>query len=382
MARSLRVLVWFWGRRGGGARYTHELAKVLGESNDVDLYLSLSRQSDYFEKSSELKARARFDIDTYSNIPSFMLRGLWLPLVRRRFLCFLREHKIDVVLCSMDHLWNAYMASAIHDASALYMLTVHDASRHPGENQPWRQWLLTRDISLSDGALVLTRSVGQALQMKYKYPKERIFESVHGHFGDYVRETPRSLPVDRPVRLLFFGRIIFYKGLDILLDALALLRRKYPDVTLEIWGDGDLASYQNQLDQLDGIRLVNRWISEAEIPSIFENTDLLMLPYREASQSGVVAIGQAYGMPSIATPISGLCEQVQHEVTGIVVSEVDAASLADGIQLLIEHPERYARLSHGCLETARTELSWKRIGKDVSDALEVLHKKGRRSRRN
>lgn len=374
----MRVLLWYWGRRGGGPRYTFELAKTLAARDDVDLYLSLSRQSDYAEPFAEILARARFDVDTYSSLPGFVVSSLRLPLLRWRFGRFLREHKIDLVLCTMDHLWNFFMAGAIHDAGALYMLTVHDASRHPGENQLWRQWLLTRDIAASDGALVLTRSVGELLQRLHDYPADRIFESVHGHFGDYVRKTPRTLPAERAIRLLFFGRILPYKGLDLLLDAIVIVRERYPSVELEIWGEGDVSQYQRRIDRIGRVRLENRWLDESEIPGIFERTDLLVLPYREASQSGVVGMAHAYGMPSVVTPIPGLCEQVMHDVNGIVVSAVDVASLANGLAALIEQPERYSRLSQGGLETARNDLSWERIGETVIAAMQALNKKGRR----
>jgi glycosyltransferase involved in cell wall biosynthesis len=376
--KPLRVLLWYWGRRGGGPRYTLELAKALAARGDVELYLSLSRQSDYAKQCEVLKARARLDVDTYRSFPGFVANSLRLPLIRRQFVRFLRKYSIGVVLCTMDHLWNAYMVGSIRNSGALYMLTVHDACRHPGENQPWREWLLARDIATSDGALVLTHSVGEALQQLHDYPADRIFESAHGHFGEYVRDAPRALPEDRPVRLLFFGRILPYKGLDLLLDAMEILWIKHPNLELEIWGDGDLSQYQGRIDRMGRVRLENRWIDEADILGIFKRTDLLVLPYREASQSGVVGIAQAYGMPCVATPIPGLCEQVQHEVNGVVVSTVEATSLADGLMSLIEQPELYAHLSQGCLETARHELSWDHIGETVLAAVRALHEKGRR----
>lgn len=379
LARRLRVLLWHWGRRGGGPRYTLELARVLAERPDLEVFLSLSRQSEMYADFADIPVAGRFDINTYDSLPEFALRTLGVPLLRRRFGAFLRSAGIDVVFCTMDHLWDSFVAGAIHPAGALYLLTVHDATRHPGEDQGLRRWLLERDVAASDGALVLTESVRESLIANHGYPRERTFLSALGNFGYGRCEAPRELPRDRPVRLLFFGRIIAYKGLDLLLSALPLLRQKFPDVCLEIWGGGDLAPYRALLDGVRDVRIENRWIGEDEIAGIFQRTDLAILPYREASQSAVVATAFAAGMPCIATPIPGLREQVADGVTGLIAEDMEPASLARAIAAALGDGEQYRRMSAGCLHEANTSLNWGTIGASVAEALLQLHRQGRRN---
>lgn len=379
MVNRLRILIWHWGRRGGGPRYSLELARVLSARDDMDIHLSLSRQSEMYANFSGIPVAGRFDVDTYESAVQFGLRSVQLPFLRRRFERYIQEQKIDVVFCTMDHLWNVFMTGVIRDSSAVYLLTVHDATRHPGEDQGWRRWLLRRDIDASDAALVLTRSVGESLQDKYLYPANRIFLSAHGHFGDSNAEVePRKLPTDRPPRLLFFGRILEYKGLDLMLAALPMLRREFPTLQLEVWGTGDIAPYQAALDRVGDVRVENRWIEEAEIPSIFATTDLSVLPYREASQSGVVATAFAAGMPCIATPIPGLCEQVNNGVTGVISSGFSPAEYAEAVAKALRDPVFYARLSQNCIAATRTTLSWETIGQSVVDALHSAYAKGKR----
>lgn len=375
----LRVLLWHWGRRGGGPRYTLELARVLAARQDLRLFLSLSRQSEMYADFAGLPVAGRFDIDTYVSLPGFALRTLGVPLLRRRFGAFLRSAGIDVVFCTMDHLWDSLVGGAIHQAGALYMLTVHDATRHPGEDQGLRRWLLERDVAASDGALVLTESVRESLIANHRYPRERTFLSALGNFGYGRCDAPRKLPRDRPPRLLFFGRIIAYKGLDLLLSALPLLRQEFPGVSLEIWGGGDLTPYRSLLDGVRDVRIENRWIGEDEIAGIFERTDLAILPYREASQSAVVATAFAVGMPCIATPIPGLREQVADGVTGLIAENMEPASLARTIAAVLRDGELYRRLSAGCLHEANTSLNWGTIGASVAEALLQLHRQGRRN---
>ncbi len=383
MSTPLKVLIWHWGRRGGGPRYTLELARVLARRDDMDVYLSLSRQSEIYADFEDIPAAGCFDIDTYESIYQFGLRSLKLPLLKRRFARYLRELRIDVVFCTMDHLWGAFMASVIRDSDASYLLTVHDATRHPGEDQGWRRWLLRRDIGASDAALVLTRSVGASLQANYSYPADRVFLSAHGHFGDgSVEVDARNLPTNRPVRLLFFGRILPYKGLDLMLEALPILRREFPNLQLEVWGHGNIAPYQSAIELVGGVRVENRWIEEEEIPQIFASTDLGVLPYREASQSGVVATAFAVGMPCVATPIPGLCEQISDGATGTIAAGYSPAEYAEAVAKVLRDPAFYMRLSQNCIAVTKTTLSWETIGETVADALRGAHAKGKRQKEN
>lgn len=379
--QKLKVLIWHWGRRGGGPRYTLELARALAVRDDMEIHLSLSRQSEMYANFDGIPVVGRFDVDTYESAIQFGLRSLKLPLLRCRLARYIREQKIDVVFCTMDHLWDAFMTGVIRNSSATYLLTVHDATRHPGEDQGWRRWLLRRDIDASDAALVLTRSVGASLQANYSYPADRTFLSTLGHFGDGGNDAgTRSFPVARPARLLFFGRILHYKGLDLMLEALPLLRREFPDLGLEVWGTGDVTPYQAALDAVGNVRVENRWIEEAEIPGIFAATDLAVLPYREASQSAVVATAFAVGMPCVATPIPGLCEQVADGVTGVIATGNTPEEYAEAVAKVLRDPNFYARLSQGCVTAANTTLSWENIGLSVAEALHGVHAKGKRNR--
>lgn len=377
--KRLKVLIWHWGRLGGGPRYTLELARVLAARPDMDIFLSLSRQSETYDAFDDIPVAGRFDVDTYESVPEFLLRSAQLPHLRWSFQRYLRRNGIDVVFCTMEHLWDIFVTKAIKKGGALYLLTVHDATRHPGEDQRWRRWLLSRDIADSDGALVLTKSVGQSLAKNYHYPAERTYLSTLGHFGHSSREQPRQLPRGRPVRLLFFGRILKYKGLDLLLEALPLLRAEFPELLLEIWGEGDLSPYHELLQRIPGVRVENRWIAEHEMAGIFENTDLAVLPYREASQSGVVATAFAVGMPCVATPIPGLREQISDGETGTIASGMHARDFVSAVARILRDPEFYELLSAGCLHSTNTTLSWDTIGSSVAEALFALQQCGPRS---
>jgi glycosyltransferase involved in cell wall biosynthesis len=354
---------------------------MLAARDDLAVYMSLSRESEMYADFDGLPVSGRFDVNTYESVIQFGLRSLKLPLLRRQFARYIQEQKIDVVFCTMDHLWNSFVMGCVRDSVAAYLLTVHDATRHPGEDQSWRRWLLRRDIHASDAVLVLSRSVGASLQANYGYPSDRIFLSTLGHFGDGRSDTGvRRLPAERPAHLLFFGRILHYKGLDLMLEALPILRKEFPKLRLEVWGTGDITPYQAALDAVGDVRVENRWVKEEEIPRIFAATDLAVLPYREASQSAVVATAFSLGMPCVATPIPGLCEQVADGVTGVIATGNSPAEYAEAVAKILRDPDFYERLSLGCLQAAATTLSWDNIGLSVAEALHVACAKGKREK--
>jgi glycosyltransferase involved in cell wall biosynthesis len=139
-----------------------------------------------------------------------------------------------------------------------------------------------------------------------------------------------------------------------------MLRADGVAVELDIVGSGDLRPYA-ALWQLDGVRAKNRWLDETDIAAALLHSDLLILPYVEASQSGVAPAAASAGLPVVATPVGGLEEQVRHGVTGLIAESTAPASLAAAIRRLIEDDALYARCSSGALAHARDELGWDAI---------------------
>jgi glycosyltransferase involved in cell wall biosynthesis len=190
---------------------------------------------------------------------------------------------------------------------------------------------------------------------------DRIGLLPHGAMEFGAANRPRRLPLHRPVRLLFFGRILAYKGLDLLLDAYRALRAQGTRLELEIVGSGDIRPYADRLNGLDGVRLTNRWVEESEIGAALARTDLMVLPYVEASQSGVAAAALAAAMPTVATPVGGLSEQIRHGETGLITDEVTSQSIAVAIRRFIEDGDLYTRCSERALAHAREDLGWDAI---------------------
>jgi glycosyltransferase involved in cell wall biosynthesis len=191
--------------------------------------------------------------------------------------------------------------------------------------------------------VALSDHVKRLLVEDYRYPDERIAVLPLGPFayGDGVG-SPRRFPRDRPFRFLFFGRLLAYKGLALLIEAFQHLTAAHAEVELFIVGQGDLGSYQESLTATPRVTVVNRWIDDDEIPGFLAEADVLVAPYTESSQSAAVAAAFGRGMPVVVTPVGGLAEQVDPGMTGIIASEPTATSVTEAMEAMLD-PQLYER---------------------------------------
>ena len=143
-------MLWHWGHRGGGPRYTLELARALAKRPDIEMHLSLSRQSEILPEFMKLELPG-FHINTYTGKISALARSARLFSLRTLFANYLMEHKIQVVNCSMTTMWNLPLVPVIRKAGAKYLLTLHDAVLHSGEDQWVRRWLIQREVAEAAG---------------------------------------------------------------------------------------------------------------------------------------------------------------------------------------------------------------------------------------
>jgi glycosyltransferase involved in cell wall biosynthesis len=160
--------------------------------------------------------------------------------------------------------------------------------------------------------------------------------------------------------LLFFGYIRKYKGVDLLLRALAQVPTELA-ASLLIAGEfyDPLASYQTLIQDLgltDRVHIINRYIPEPEWPDLFAATDALVLPYRTASQSMSIALAYRFGKPVIVSRVGGLAEAVMDGRTGLI-AEPEPAALATAIQRLYREFLFGPYQEH--IAARRQQLGWK-----------------------
>jgi glycosyltransferase involved in cell wall biosynthesis len=362
-----RILVAYWGRYGAGGKLTAQLVPALAADSRFEVALSLSRQAEHFEESCALVPTS-FHIDTFQSAAGLVARTLELPRTIWRFARFLRTRNIAAVVVVMPHVWDRAFQFAARAMGVHWLVFVHDAEQHPGERARLLDWLQGREIAAADLVVTLSRFVAERLQVRRKLAPDRIlplFLPVLAYRDALPAMRPR-----RPFRFLFFGRLLPYKGVPLLLDAFRMLREQQVDATLTIAGDGEIDAPESAWMQ-PGVTLQQGWIAPDGIGPVLAAADALVVPYVEASQSGVIAAAYGAGLPVVATPVGGLAEQVEPERTGLVAAAIDAAALAQSMRRLVEEPDLYARCAAGAAQQQDSH-GWTRFASSLGDAIERL----------
>ncbi len=361
----LRVLFWHWGRGGAGSKFTFELVRAAQQIGDIDCYVSAVADCELADLVRSLgEPLPLCEITTFKGNKATMtgklaaLYGLTgLAQIGQQFKEFIARHQIDLVVCTMPAIWDAAVFGVIRTMQLPFILVVHDATPHPGDSYPLRHLTMRREMVAADGLIVLSDHVKQQVMARHAISADRIWTLPHGAF-EFGVKMQRHLDHSRPTRLLFLGRIVAYKGLDLLLGAYRLLQQQGANVSLEVMGSGDISPYAEQLDGLSGVTLINQWVDEADIGAALARNDVMVMPYREASQSGVAASAATAGMPMVATPVGGLTEQIIDGTTGVIAPTACANGVATAIRRLIDDHALYAHCSAGAMAYAEQELGW------------------------
>jgi glycosyltransferase involved in cell wall biosynthesis len=235
----------------------------------------------------------------------------------------------------------------------------------PHERSRVDSWLTRYAFGPAQGFLV--HSSDQAERLRALRPGAACAVHPHPRYGAFRAEAGPSheearrrlgIPPDQPVAL-FFGYVRAYKGLDLALGALA----RAPVADLRLWVVGefyeDRASYEAQIRSLgltDRVVLVDRYVPNEELPLYFQAADLVVQPYRSATQSGIAQIAFAFGKPVIATRVGGLPEQIADGVTGLLVPPGDEQALAAALERAFT--ERLAERMAPAIAAASARASW------------------------
>ena len=327
----MRILVWQWGRRGAGPRYAVELARAFGRAPDTTALLSLSASAELLQAAAP--PPCALPVATYSSLAGLAGRLLTVPALVPTLARWLRRERIDLALCAMPAAMDLVMAAALRLAGVPYVVVVHDATLHPGDRfalQIRLQQLLVRGAR---AVVALSAHVAEVLRAQDALAGKTLLLSTLPPFH-YGAEAPAPGAHGGALRLLSFGRLLPYKGLDLLADSLERIG-PCPDLVVRVAGSGPESPDLARLRAIAGVTVENRWVAEAEMAALLGWADALILSHREASQSGVAAAAIAARRWVIATNVGGLAEQLRAE-PGAILCEPNAASIADGIRALLE----------------------------------------------
>lgn len=362
--------------RGGLATIIERLARVFqGRGNEVDIKtFSLQYPRLLFPGKSQFRTGEAPEGLAISRCVSTVNPLSWWCVGRQ-----LRREAPDLLVLKY---WTPLMAPCFGTICRLARkngktkVVVHLDNITPHEPHFYDRPLNRYFLRSCDGFVYMSEAVHEDLRTYL--PNARALFSPHPLFDNYGAKLPREeacrrLGLDPALGyVMFFGYIRDYKGLDLLLDAWALLKAegKTEGKRLLVVGEvyGADTKYREQIARLGlegDVLFHDKFVPDGEVAEWFSVADMVALPYKSATQSGVTQVAYAFDVPMVVTRVGGLAEMVRDDVVG-VLAEVSARSVADAIAKVYEG-DNLSRYREG-VQSERHRFSWEA----TADAIESM----------
>lgn len=283
----------------------------------VDLSPHLIRSRDAETSSKELSK----DIMHLIDVPHKLFSSAWFKLVLRDIPLLLRKlQRSSICIFAMPHPLDPifYLICKLNRCEIISV--IHDAKAHPGESWPKKRTAINR-IRNSDHTIFLSNFVANSI------PLDR---NIQFDICNFPSQMSKCEPAEKYI--LYAGRMKKYQGITLLLESWNIAKELLPDYKLLIAGE-----FNQNIPQESTISSIQKWLSHDELSLLISKSSLLVLPYLEASQSGLFMQAASFGVPIVATPVGGLIEQVSGYRGSMLSEDLTAksfsAAIVEGIRL-------------------------------------------------
>lgn len=359
-----------WPYRGGLATFNERLARQFqaeGHSVSIETF-SLQYPSFLFPGKTQYTSEPQpTDLSITRSLNSCNPFS-WIRLGRK-----LRAEAPDLLICCY---WMAFMAPAFgtvcriagQNGRTRCVALVHNMFPH--EKGLLDRFFAPYFVRAQYGFVTLSRSVADDIrQLLSPALRGRVgegFHPIYDHYGARMTKIDACQSLfleDSKDYLLFFGLVRAYKGLDLLLEALAMVKDTLPNLRLLIAGEfyEDEEKYRRQMAELhieDRVVVRNEFIPDADLRKYFGAASLIAQPYRSATQSGVTQVAFHFEKPILVTNVGGLGEIVHDGKMGYAVP-VDADAIAAAITDYYSNNRQMAFTEYLCQE--KTKYGWNRL---------------------
>jgi len=374
---KIAILSCFYPYRGGIAQFNDLLIKELGQEHTVKAY-NFSRQYPNFFFPGKTQFVESYD-KAVSKEPNAFLDTA-NPFSYIKTAKNINKWKPDILI---TRYWMSYFAPSLgyvarHVSKDCKKIAIID-NVIPHEKHFFDKPLTKYFLKSNDGFITLCKTVENDL-LSFKADAHIITtpHPLYCSFGNKIeRDKACELLKLSPDKnnILFFGLIRKYKGLDILIKAFSLLNNNY---RLIIAGEpyGSFDEYQKLIDaspNKKNISLYNRYIPDTEVYKYFSASDVCVLPYRSATQSGISSIAYNFDLPMITTSVGGLKETIGDNGTGIITESEEPEEIAAKIDYYFSNDEIRESLINN-IKIEKEKLSWKKFAKKIIELYKTLYK--------
>ncbi|MBK8605307.1 MAG: glycosyltransferase [Chitinophagaceae bacterium] len=361
--------------RGGLATFNQRLAKeYIDEGHDSSIYsFSLQYPSFLFPGKTQYSNEPAPENLTIHSVINSINPFNWIKIGNR-----LRKEKADIIIVRF---WLPFMGPALGTILRRVRKNKHTKiiciadNVIPHEKRIGDKLFTKYFLKSCDAFITMSEKVMADLRLFQKTkPAILVSHPLYDNFGEIIskEEARERLSLNQEEKIiLFFGFIRKYKGLDLLLEAMAEERIKESGIKLLVAGEyyEDAKTYNEQIEKL-GIKnqliLKTDFIPDSEVKYYLCAADAVIQPYRNATQSGVTPLAYHFEKPMVVTNVGGLPFLVPHEKVGLVV-EPNAKDIADGILKFYQLGEQFF-IPH--LRNEKQKYSWSNLVKAIQSLAE------------
>ena len=357
------VLVFNLTPRFWMLHYSSQFCNALAENHNVSVVLADYYTWDLYNDNINL-----IKVKTDPNLGSFICDSLNI-LQHIQLFKKIKRLKPDIIHFIDNHPWYILYGKLLKKLWYTIYVTQHDPILHSWDCK-WIQWkiaVLTNRVlrEVSDKLIVHGENLRNDLINEYKVKSEKIIVVPHGNYNFFTRWSDGKIkPIENV--FLFFGRIVEYKGIDILLQSLEFVRKEIPAFKLIIAWSWDTNSYKSLLDKYSqNIILYNQNIPDEEIYRYFEMAEFVVLPYKDATGSGVIPLAFAFSKAVIVSNVWELWSVTKEANGGHVIDDLTPKNLAIEIIKCMKDKKNTIQLWRNGREYTETKLWWKAIVNDI-----------------
>jgi glycosyltransferase involved in cell wall biosynthesis len=249
------------------------------------------------------------------------------------------------------------------------IVTIHDVISFFNMSNKISEYYI---LKLADGIIVHNQTSFNDLKSKHSN-LSKVSIIPHGNYLPFINKIEKPKIISQNLKILFFGQIKEVKGLEILLEALKISVSTNRKIQLTIAGKPNKTNfkkYNELIEELfleDNVTTNLRHIDDSEIESFYKNSDLIVLPYKMISQSGVLLLSMSYGLPVLTSDLPAFTEIISDNKTGFIFESENSESLADKLIEIYDNRNLLPKVTQNSNVLIQEKYDWRLIGKKTKE---------------
>lgn len=330
---------------------------------EVYNYLDKEQLTKLISNGTEVKQLQRFK-DLIPLEKTFVVKGVRNSNILQKINNSFKIHKLvekidpDVVLVD-SHMLTYAVTSFLYRKKTV--LLVHDPFLHSGEKFFIDNIFRRLYFSLIKTKILLNKNQKAEFINYFKQDESHVFTSFLSIYNYLTYFSKKSEKNSGSFNVLFFGRISPYKGLKYLFDAFSeiLQLKEFNNITLTVAGSGNFDFDIKPYTAFPQIKIINEFVQPDLLAELVQNSSVVICPYTDATQSGVVMSAYAFKKPVIATRVGGLPEMVDDGITGLLIAPKYSRAIKEAVLKLYNHPDLLQKMEKNIeQEYYNGEKSW------------------------